>query len=402
MEASFNSAIQKMGSNFLVAAFVPATAFILISLLVFGPILPPDVRSWFEGDVYRIIQASLIILTFITVLGFTLFSLSIYIYKAFEGYSFVLEKDSIIRRSFVRRQIRRYKLNETKREWVKKQIGKTDQKVEKLSAEGQNENNWRVRRLNRFLKKREWLDTLQYELVAEHSELFPPTKELIMPTRFGNILRAAEMYPATRYRIDAVQLWGRLAHVIPKEGMEKVDEANNQCLFLLNASLLAFIFSVLSLIACGYQALVLWARINSMRLLYFIDINLEPYVYNQRIAIYFVLAIFAIAVSWFFYEASLLNVGQYGDMIRTSYDLYRFKLLEALHFELPATLKEERKLWRSIRNFMIANDGWVPLDILEKRNEYALPELATYNYLHSDKQKTQDKPEIKWYEKGTG
>lgn len=382
MDKSLLGALQRMGSNFLVAAFVPAMAFIVISSLAFYPILPSAVQDYFkailiERDSTPFFQLSFIALIFVAILGFTLYSLSTYIYKAFEGYSFILEKNSIVRRLFIRRQKRRFNKIETERTFVNKQLERVDAKIDRESWHV-GEGAWRERRLDRYIKTRKMLDHRQYGLISERNERFPPSIDLILPTRFGNILRAAEMYPATRYAIDAVPLWGRLAHVIPKDGMEKLDEANNQCLFLLNATVLTSIFSALCLLISFYNGFGLLMRNSAC----------QSGLCQRDFGVYGILAILAITVAWFFYEASLLNVGQYGSMIRTAYDLYRFNLLEALRLKLPTTLKDERKLWRKIGNFVVGNDLWAPLDLLEKTEDHTASPLDGLKYQHPKKTTT--------------
>jgi hypothetical protein len=375
MDNSLQSAIQKMGSNFLVAAFVPSMAFIAISSITFDFILPAPLK-FLASNSAQLIQSGINLLLFTTILGFTLFSLSTYIYKAFEGYASVLGANSALRRSFLRRQKRRFKKNETERIWVEKQIARIDRKIDK-EGEIQGTADWRERRQKRYLGKRNYLYDRQYSLASDRSENFPPSLDFILPTRFGNILRSAEMYPGMRYSIDAVPLWGRLIHVIPEDGMAKIDEANNQCLFLLNAALLASVFAILCLVTSVYQGIMLWAKAYNL----------------LSVTVYIVLAILASGVAWLFYEASLLNVSQYGNMIRAAYDLYRFNLLEALHLKMPNTLKEEKVLWRRLSYFMVGNDQWEQLELQETLERSSLAPDAGFEYVHPQKQKTQVSPE---------
>lgn len=368
MDNPLLSAIQRMGSNFLVAAFVPAMGFIVISSITFNELLPPPLRA-LSGDNFNLAQAAIYLLLFTTVLGFTLFSLSTYIYKAFEGYTFILGVNSSLRRSFLRRQLRRFNRNEQDRIWVEKQIKRIDHKITKANEyQGEINENRRFRRLERYSEQRKTLYDRQYVVASERSENFPPEGSYILPTRFGNILRAAEMYAGTRYAIDSVPLWGRLAHVIPEDAMGKIDEANNQCLFLLNASLLAGIYMLLCLIASAFRGIALLTNHN--------------FIFEKMLILYIALGILAGAAAWFFYVASLFNVSQYGHMIRTAYDLYRFNLIEALHLKLPTTLQQERQLWRRIGYFMVGNDQWEQLEYKETLEKHPDTPDAGFKYIH--------------------
>jgi hypothetical protein len=389
MERSLQSVLQRMGSNFLVAAFVPSMAFIVIVSLVFKPILPPSIIQYFKGDLTQFLQVSVIGLLLITSLGFTLYSLNTYIYKAFEGYTFILGVNSSFRHSFLKRQASRFKKIENERKWLAKEQERIFQKIVR-EQESETVGEWRVKRLERYGNELRTINARQYTLTSERNENYPPSLDLLLPSRFGNILRAAELYPGSRYTIDAVPLWGRMAHVIPEDSMEKVDQANNQCSFLLNAALLSSIFSVLSFLAAAYQGLVLWACLSSKQLLYFIAIDQLPSIYEQRIGIYIVLALLGCMVAWFFYEASLLNVTQYGDMIRTAYDLYRFRLLEALHLSLPNNLLEERELWRCINNFVIGNDRWEEFNYSNIERESPPLYMTDIKYNHAQETRSNE------------
>jgi hypothetical protein len=349
-----------MGSNFLVAAFVPALAFILICLITFDPMLPKSLR-YMGDDPSQLLQSTLKLILFTTILGFTLYTLSTYIYKAFEGYTFILGRKGPLRSSFMRRQVRRFNKIEKERLQVERQLKKIQESIDKLPQDPSSKS-WQARRYNRYASNLEKAKDRQYELVATRDGQFPPSKNLIMPTRFGNILKAAETYPVTRYKIDSVQLWGRLSHIIPDTSMEKIDHASNQSLFLLNSSLLTSLFIVLCIAATIYQAVLLYAKLNNLILLPSLTPTLDAGFYQEKIIIYPLLALFSSVIAWFFYEASLINVSQFGDMIRASYDLYRFKLLEALHFPLPENLKEEREWWLMTSQFMVGNEAFGPVN----------------------------------------
>jgi hypothetical protein len=350
VDNSLQRAIQKMGGDFLVAAFVPAMAFIIICSLTFESLLPPPLRY----NTNNPLQSSLNLLLFTAILGFTLHTISTYVYKVFEGYTSPFNNKNPIGRSFLRRQKRRFKKNEANLARVTKQLEKVQKNIEKPSSKKQ-KSPWQARRTKRYENLQQLLLDQRYDLIANREMGFPPSVKQIMPTRFGNILKAAEMYPATRYNIDSVQLWGRLSHVIPDSGMRKIDHANNQSLFLLNSTLLASAYAVLCIIFSLYQWMLL--KIPHHNSLFFsigtklCDIDLQKNIFGEL-----VLAVLASGVAWVFYEASLFNVNQFGDMIRTAYDLYRFNLLDALRLPLPVSLDDEKQTWLLVSQFMVGND----------------------------------------------
>lgn len=343
MDNPLQSAMQKMGSNFLVAAFVPSMAFTIASYLSFRPL-------FISSNVYdplipsELLQLSFILLLSSTILGFTLYTLSTYIYKAFEGYTFVLAKQSRLRHSFLQRQIRRYERLAFQRKTIEKQLEKLGRRIrveEHTNVTGK----WRNRRLTRLIAQQSDLKSRKYNLTSILDHNFPSSRQLMLPTRFGNVLAAAEYYPK-RYGIDAVPIWSKLVSAIPsKDGMmEKINEANNQCQFLLNGALLWTLFAGGCLAAAIFK-IIFWV------------FKLQPSITNHDIwtLIYLMLAGIAVGFAFFFYEASLFNVGQFGSMIRATYDLYRFRLLDALHLKLPKSLDEEKKTWQKLSRFMTGN-----------------------------------------------
>lgn len=346
-----------MGNNFIVASFVPALGFIVSNVLIFLPIMPPSIRDYIKEIGNNFLQVTIVVLLFTILLGFTLFTLSTYIYKVFEGYTFIFSSTTIFGKAGLKRQRRRVKLVEIKKRKIERAIQSLESRSYSLLEKSEDERTISdLRRLARYQETIEKLESQRYAIIANYNANFP-RPELILPTRFGNILRAAETYPGERYGIDAVELWPRLAHSIPPEGMTLIDQANNECLFLLNSSLLASFLSILSLLAAVYQYLLSTITtkhellLDYFNLFYQNQLNEYQQVSGLFVLVYVLISIIIIFIAWFFYEASLLNVGQFGLMIKSSYDIYRFNLIEDLHFSLPPNLGKEIELWQKIGTF---------------------------------------------------
>jgi hypothetical protein len=325
--------LEKMGSNFLVAAFIPSLAFVTAVIVIFGPIIPPALVERLQGSFNPLNQSGLVPLLLTVVIGFTLSSLNTFIYKIFEGY-ILLEHFSFARSSQQKRARR-----------LKNQLRRIERRIKRL--EGKDE-----RRLQALKDQR-------YYIASVYHLTFPPSKQAILPTRFGNILRAAETYPVTRYGIDAVPIWPRLVHVIPDQYFEKVNQSNNQLAFLINCSLLCLIFAFLCSLGSLYQYIVFrYALAQQDFPIYFIQINFVPVdIYQQRVILYLAGCGFALLWSWLFYRATLPIASRYGNMIRSSFDLFRFQLLKQLNLSLPVDSHEEYDTWRMISEFITQGDS---------------------------------------------
>jgi hypothetical protein len=157
--------------------------------------------------------------------------------------------------------------------------------------------------------------------------------------------------------------------------LAKVDFSNDQCSFLLNTSLLSGIYAGVTFIASLYQYLLLYlCQSKVITLLYFIPIDSTAEIYTQRAIIYLILGCGGLLSMYLFYNASLFNVSAYGNLIRSTYDLFRFNLLEALHLDLPKTNEDdkdddssgtpsdarERVIWRKVSEFFNIYDKTKP------------------------------------------
>lgn len=339
---AFQGYLEKMGSNFLVAAFIPSLAFVTACMVAFSPIIPKKVLELVQTSLNPIGQTGLILLLVAIMMGFTLTSLNTYIYKLFEGYFFFSKLPFF--RALERKRARdlRYR-----RDKLAEQVKRLRHRRAIFAKSGFNRSKAKTDQLDRKVEK---LIAQRDTFTTEYDLRYPPNERLILPTRLGNILRAAEAYPLSRYNIDSVPLWPRMVQVIDESYMRKVDASNDQCSFLLNSSLLSGIFAMFSFSASLYQGIIYYLKTNFVvdQLLYFVPTQLENPIYLQRAYIYLVIGFLVLVIAWFFYNASLYNVSQYGNMIRSSYDLFRFKLLEQLHLPLPKNIRQERIDWRKV------------------------------------------------------
>lgn len=333
---SIQAALNWMGSRFLVAGFIPSLGFVTLAIFAFDPILPGAVSRRLIGDQLLLTESSLIVLLLSVILGFTLTVLSNFSVKVFEGYILInrlpalrhaqLGHEARLRRRiiFLQRELQSY------------------QEAERMSDD-------RAQRLLRSLSS----------LIIQHEITFPRYRKDIMPTRLGNILKAAEMYSLDRFKIDSVTFWPDLVHVIEPGYSLRIAETRNQLAFVINTCLLAIAFGLLSWAAAGYQwVLRILLENNILDPLYFIHVDLPAYVYEQRVIIYAVVGLAALLIAGAFYRASLVSVAEFGNMIRSAYNLFRLDLLKALRYPLPRDSDSERDLWTAISHMVMEGYSW--------------------------------------------
>lgn len=156
----------------------------------------------------------------------------------------------------------------------------------------------------------------------------PPERAMVMPTRLGNTLRAAEAYPSLRYKLDAVVTWPRLHSVLPEAFASELQDAKATLDLLLNLTTLTILFTLS------------WE-------LYF---GLATHYWNWFlvVSIGWIVAIVA-------YQAAVLAAKTYGELIKAAYDLHRWELLSALHLQRPTSYSEEQSLWDDVTALLYRN-----------------------------------------------
>lgn len=202
----------------------------------------------------------------------------------------------------------------------------------------------------KFMKKIErknWLDenysSLTSEQRAERTKLmkelvenYPDKEGLVLPTAFGNALRAFEIYPRVMYGFEGIDGWPRIQAVLPKDYRELIDDAKAQVDWWVNLGVMSFLF----LIEFWYVVFSKWGLI--------------PTWYITALNIIVPLGIYAVINLFLLWRATSAAIG-WGDYVKSAFDLYRFALLESLGVDAPKTRDEERKLWTRFSQAILFN-----------------------------------------------
>ncbi|GII82407.1 hypothetical protein Ssi03_03970 [Sphaerisporangium siamense] len=146
---------------------------------------------------------------------------------------------------------------------------------------------------------------------------YPLSPARVMPTRVGNILRAAEEH-ARRYGIDAVTAWPRLYVVLPESFVQAFTAAAVNVETMVAISVLGAAFAL----AGGVLALALL-----------------PW-YAVALCVWT-----GAAVAWLGYRGLARTALPYAELIRTAFDVHRWRLLEAMGLERPCDFEAELRQW---------------------------------------------------------
>ncbi|MFF3859479.1 hypothetical protein [Streptomyces sp. NPDC002209] len=218
------------------------------------------------------------------------------------------------------------------------------------------------------------------ELLAQLA-VYPADRSLIMPTRLGNVVRAAEGYGAERYGVDTVLVWPRLHPLLPDAAVKAETDARTVLDLLLNVCLSVVLFGLpLSALLAfgGAHPLPWWTPL--LPLLAAVAMHCAPAVLlaaaafalrapglpaswsDGRAGVGLQLALTGFAVvallSAATYRAAVESAVAWGEQLKSAVDLYRWHLLDQLNVRRPADPEQERLIWGEVTG--VLHRGYPP------------------------------------------
>ena len=127
-----------------------------------------------------------------------------------------------------------------------------------------------------------------------------------MPTRLGDILRAAERRPADKYGLDTIACWPALWLLLPAEAKTELVQARSA----LDNAARTWLWGALFVVWTPWTWLAVPVAIVVPALAYYVGI--------------------------------LTAATAFGELTVTAFDLYRFRLYDSLHLPRPSSLALER------------------------------------------------------------
>ncbi|MFD9098993.1 hypothetical protein [Streptomyces collinus] len=147
-----------------------------------------------------------------------------------------------------------------------------------------------------------------------------PTPGRLMPTRFGNVIRAAEQQ-AQRYGMDAVTAWPRLYVTLPEAFTQHFATACARLDLMVTISALGAVFAV-----CGgglAAATLPW--------------------YAAPLC-----GVGGALTCWLGLRAAQRAAFAYGELVRVAFDVHRWLLLDAIGLRRPPSYAAEIQQWRQL------------------------------------------------------
>jgi hypothetical protein len=287
------SSVSKLADkNFIIGFFLPA----LVALVATVNIFPCP--TWM-GKICIVIASDnpLADLTYLAlvvwVIAVVLLTCNYQAYQLFEGYSWPVSRMSALKR----RNLAYFK--------------QLTQKYDTFYAVGDDDN----------------ASTAKTTLLSA----YPRDESKILPTRFGNAIRAFEIYPTEIYGADAVSVWLRLAAIIPKTFQTLVNDARAQVDFLLNMAIVGPLVGL----AAATRLVTEFAVA---------DFSVPP----PDLVLLLATLVAGVLVGVVSYRWAVERVSSWGNLVMSAFDLYLPALAKQLGYCLPAPESQRYKFWEDI------------------------------------------------------
>jgi hypothetical protein len=156
---------------------------------------------------------------------------------------------------------------------------------------------------------------------------FHKNRDRLLPTRFGNALRAAENYSYTRWGLDGVAVWPRIDPLLSEREQELHTNAMSDLAFFANGALGAFVIGTVTLIDAALNS-----PLDGWSWFWYV----VPFV-----------------AAYVLYRAAVGAAERLGTERRASIDIHRRELYERLGVAEANPNGDERKVASAVNQFLL-------------------------------------------------
>jgi hypothetical protein len=160
---------------------------------------------------------------------------------------------------------------------------------------------------------------------------FPARRDLLLPTEFGNVLRAFETHPRLRYGLDGIAIWPRVAMLFNDTEKAEVEEASADVQFFTNLMVVTVLAGLLLAVDAAAHA------DGAGHGVLYVAIGLA--------------ATAALSAIW--WRAAISAARRWGSPVRAAFDLHRLELYERLGVKTPQTAAEEQVVGTAVNRLLM-------------------------------------------------
>jgi hypothetical protein len=157
-------------------------------------------------------------------------------------------------------------------------------------------------------------------------ERYPAAFDDLLPTRFGNAMRAAQEYAFSRWGLDTWAVWPRIEALLTDAERDLLTDARTDVAFFLNSALTAALVG---------------------------GVVMVDGVWHRPLSASWMLYLLPFLIAYGLYRLSVGAFIRWGGYQRAGIDLHRRELFEKLGLHLPAPAREQHALARALNRFIL-------------------------------------------------
>jgi hypothetical protein len=158
---------------------------------------------------------------------------------------------------------------------------------------------------------------------------YPEHEGSVLPTAFGNAIRAFESYPSVIYGIDAIGGWPRIQLLLSKDAQALINDAKALVDLWINITALALGLAIVSSITAFLKVTPLCPSIKDA----------------QVPVSWLLIAVISYFAAFVAYRFAVDAVPAWGNQVKSAFDCYLPALAVQLGFDLPPAPEQRRKIW---------------------------------------------------------
>jgi hypothetical protein len=166
------------------------------------------------------------------------------------------------------------------------------------------------------------------DAIRELDRHWPAEEDELLPTQFGNTLRAFERHPRHRYNLNGIAAYPRIAALLTDAEREIATDARTDVAFFVNSALLAVLVGLYTLVDSVWHG---WWDTGYVAL----ALLLPPLVFVAA------------------YRAAVEAGTRWGLAVRTSFDLHRFELYERMGLRRPVDPADEHAIAEGLNRCLV-------------------------------------------------
>jgi hypothetical protein len=163
------------------------------------------------------------------------------------------------------------------------------------------------------------------------NDAFPAKRESILPTEFGNVLRAFETHPRKRYCLDGITIWPRIQLLLNENERAELDDASTDMMFFVNGLVAIVVTGLVFVAAAAAHAPTFGAAAWRCALL------------SAGTAV----------GAWLAWRASIGAGRRWGAPVRAAFDLHRLELFDRLGVKVPTSTDGDERIGKAVSRLLL-------------------------------------------------